>query len=98
MTEGDRLCDPVPHDLVHGVYAPKPDTKQCDGHGPCVQAVTFTSSGHAWPPALALIMMVRDLDWTPLPHDFEQADNAPNSLTWQSTGQTRVLHALDSCA
>ena len=47
MTDRDRLCDPVPHDLVHGVYAVKADTKQCDGHGPCEHAVTFTSSGHA---------------------------------------------------
>ena len=77
MTERARCCEPVPHDRVHVLQAPKADTAQCTGHGPWLHACVSAVCGHAAPPFSGSVC-VRLRCREPAPHDVVQVDQPPN--------------------
>jgi hypothetical protein len=92
VTERLRDCEPVPHDLVQVVQAPKAEASQWIGHGPALQARVSALCGQAAPPSTGSTL-VRERLWTPAPHVVLQALQADGKTPGtQSTGQACVLH------
>ena len=72
MTLRDRLCCPVPHDLVHGVYWEKAETTQWMGQSPGLHCDVCTLWWHAAPPFVGWVV-VRVRVRVPSPHDVLHA-------------------------
>ena len=90
----DRLrdCAPPPHDLLHADQAQNTDTRQLSAHANELQLRASLIYGHSTPPNVTAVMMERERDCAPVPHDLVHVDQALYSDTAQSTGQGEVLH------
>ena len=91
-----RLCVPVLQLVLHVVHAPQADSTQCPGHGCWLHALCSFRYGQAYPPKVAAVVTLRDLDCDPVPHDLVHVDHAPKDDTTQWPAQVCVLHALCS--
>ena len=92
MTVRLRLCEPVPHDLVHADQAEKAEVAQWTGHGPWLHTRVSAECGHALPPNVgSTVARLRFCE--PVPHDFVHVDHAPNAGTAQSTAHDCSLQA-----
>jgi hypothetical protein len=87
-----RLCEPVPHDLVHTVQAENAEVVQCTGQGPWLHVFVSRECGHAAPPNLGSTV-VRLRDVKPAAHDVVQVDQLEKLPTAQLTGHACTLQA-----
>ena len=54
---------------------------------------TWRTCGHSTPPNVTAVMMERERDCAPVPHDLVHVDQALYSDTAQSCGHALVLHS-----
>jgi hypothetical protein len=94
-----RSCEPMPHEAVQVVQAPKVPTSQSAGHAWALQARVSAECGQTLPPSVGSVF-VRLRFCEPVPHDVVQVDQvAGNEPSTQSTGHAWALHerASDAC-
>ena len=96
MTERLRDCEPAPHDLVHADHAPNADTTQCSAHACSLHERTWRTCGHSTPPNVTAVMMERERDCAPVPHDLVHVDQAPKADVAQWIGHGPWLHGCVS--
>ena len=96
MTLRDLDCVPPPHDLAQVVQALKSDTTQWPAQAWVLHDRCSSKYGQAYPPKVAAVVTLRDLDCDPVPHDLVQVVQAPKVETTQWPAQLCVLHALCS--
>jgi hypothetical protein len=85
-----RVWWPIPHEVVHVVYALHCPTMQSTGHSCALQARFSAECGHAAPPNLGATF-VRLRFCEPTPHDLVHVDQAPNEPTAQSVAHAASL-------
>ena len=91
----DRLCEPVPQDLVHVVQAPKLTSyTQSTGQTCVLHARDSAECGHASPPKRGCVF-ARERDCAPAPHDLVHAVHAPKIPRTQSIEQLCVLRSTE---
>ena len=92
----ERLRDPPPQVLVHGVQRPQPCSTQSIGQFSTLQARDWMVDGQALPPLAVpdTICLVRC--WLPLPQVLVHEVQPDQAVVWQSTGQRNMLHGSDS--
>jgi hypothetical protein len=100
VTVRERVCEPVPHDLVQLDHASKPpqaETTQSTGQATELHARVSLEAAHATPPLDTGVATGRERTWVPvLPQLTEQAPHAPQVPIVQSTGHSAVPHACVS--
>ena len=92
----ERLRDPPPQVLVHGVQRPQPCSTQSIGQFSTLQTRDWMVDGQALPPLAVpdTICLVRC--WLPLPQVLVHEVQPDQAVVWQSTGQRNMLHGSDS--
>ena len=86
-----RVCEPVPHDVVHADQVAQALVTQSLAHGAVLQARVSAECGHAAPPKVGSVL-ARARFCEPVPHDVVHADQPPHWLSKQLVAQAAVLH------
>jgi hypothetical protein len=92
VVERERLCAPMPHDLVQVVEAPKLPITQSAAQACALHERASFLCGQAAPPLVGSVVE-RERLWTPVPHDWVHALQALNEATTQSVGQAISLQS-----
>ena len=92
VIERERDWEPLAHDLVHGVQAPKALVAQWIGHGPLPHARVSAPCGQAMPPLVGCTVW-RERLCEPLPHDLVHDVHRLQVPVKQFTGHPCELHA-----
>jgi hypothetical protein len=88
----ERVCMPPPQVTEHTEKLPHGATTQSTGHACLLQLRDSAACGHALPPLTGDVVERARFD-VPVPHDLEQADQAENEPTTQSTAHGAALQA-----
>ena len=74
-------------ECVHAVQALKLDTMQCSAQAWVLHALCSFKYGHSYPPKVAAVVMLRDLDCDPVPQLLVHVVQALNAETTQCWAQ-----------
>lgn len=91
-----RVCEPVPHVLLHAVQCDQLESLQGTAHLNVLHSFWANSGGHALPPWSTSTTMGRVRRCTPPPHGSVHSFHAPHCPTTQSWGHICVLHGFSS--
>ena len=83
---------PVPQVAEQVVQAVQADCTQSTGQASSLQLRASSRVGQTTPECSALVVTERERVWEPPPQDLEQAFQADQAETEQSTGQAPVSH------
>lgn len=87
---------PVPHCLLQVPHVDQADISQCTAQ-PCVLQASFCErAGQPFPLNAGFVVIVRALDFTPLPQSLLHEPHAFQTLTAQLIGQLCVLQLCDA--
>lgn len=95
VTGRDVLWVPPAQVLLQLPQLAQLPTKQFTGHGCVLHERVSDTAAHAVPPCAGCVRTVRERDFVPLPHTFEQLRQPPQLESAQSTGHGCVRHDAD---
>ena len=87
----ERVLDPLSQVLVHADQMPNAVCTQSTGQASSLQLRVSSRVGQTTPECSALVVTERVRDWEPPPQVLEQAFQADQEETEQSTGQAPAL-------
>lgn len=96
LTERERLCEPLPHVLVHADQVENADVWQWIGHGPSLHDPDSLKAPQTTPPWAAGFTTERVRVRVPSPHVLEHALHNEKAEVMQFTGQELSLHDCSS--
>jgi hypothetical protein len=82
--------------MVHADHAEKVDVTQWIGQAPSLHACVSDECRHAVPPCMGDVIVVRECERVPAPHECEQLLHEPQPDSSQLTGHGDVLHTCVS--